>query len=191
MRLFVARFYITTSIMYANAGPHIGFALELVQGDAIARYRRMMGDNVRFLTGTDEHGIKVMRAAATAGVPTQQFVDGVAAQVAQLGQRLGISNDDFIRTSDRVRHWPAVQELWRKLADSGDLYKKAYEGSYCVGHEAFIKSSELVDGVCPLHKLRPEVIKEENWFFRMSKYRGQVRDMLESGRLNSRQPKKG
>lgn len=183
MRLLMARFYITTSIMYANASPHIGFALELVQGDAIARYRRMLGDEVRYLTGTDEHGTKVMRAAANVGVPTGQFVDGIAGQVAQLTERLGISNDDFIRTSDRTRHWPAAQEIWRKLAENGDLYKKSYEGYYCVGHEAFIKSTELIDGLCPLHKSKPELIQEENWFFRLSKYTGQVRELLESGRF--------
>jgi methionyl-tRNA synthetase len=180
----MARFYITTAIVYTNASPHIGFAFELVQGDAIARYRRMMGDEVRFLTGTDEHGTKILRMAQNEGMATQQFVDGIVAQVSQLAQRLDISNDDFIRTSDKVRHWPAAQVIWAKMAEKGDLYKKSYEGYYCVGHEAFIKQSELVDGVCPLHKSKPERIEEENWFFRLEKYKGRVRDMLESGRLN-------
>jgi methionyl-tRNA synthetase len=177
------RFYITTAIVYTNASPHIGFALELIQGDAVARYRRMMGDEVRFLTGTDEHGTKIMRTAQAAGLSTQEFVDGIAAEVAQLAQRLSISNDDFIRTSDRVRHRPAAQEIWRKLAEHDDLYKKSYEGYYCVGHEAFIKESELVEGVCPLHRSKPELIKEENWFFRLSKYKAKVGELLESGRL--------
>lgn len=179
----MARFYITTSIMYTNASPHVGFALEMVQGDAIARYRRMMGDEVYFLTGTDEHGTKIQRAAKDAGVPTQEFVDGIAEKVVQLAERLGISNTDFIRTSDRVRHWPAAQKLWGKLAENGDLYKKSYTGYYCVGHEAFIKTSELADGRCPIHRTEPERIEEENWFFRLTKYRDQVRLLIEAGRL--------
>lgn len=180
----MARFYITTAIAYTNAGPHIGHALEFIQADAIARYRRMAGEQVRFLTGTDEHGTKIMRTAQAAGLPTQQFVDGIAARFSELLERLGVSNDDFIRTSDRVRHWPATQALWRKLAEQGDLYRKSYEGAYCVGHEAFIKPSELVDGLCPLHKSKPEIIREENWFFKLSKYRGKIRELIESGRLS-------
>lgn len=179
----MARFYITTAIVYTNAAPHIGFALELVQADAIARYRRMLGDDVRFLTGTDEHGTKIMRSAAEAGVETQQFVDGIAAQVGELASRLGISNTDFIRTSDRVRHWPSAQLLWKRMAEKGDIYKKSYEGFYCVGHEAFVKQSELVDGLCPLHKSKPERIEEENWFFRLTNYTGKIRELIESGRM--------
>lgn len=179
----MARFYITTSIMYANASPHVGFALEMIQGDAIARYRRMMGDEVAFLTGTDEHGTKVMRTAEQAGVPTQEFVDRIAGEVGALARRLNISNTDFIRTSDRARHWPAAQRIWREMVARGDLYKRSYEGYYCVGHEAFIKESELEDGLCPLHKSAPERLKEENWFFRLSKYRDDIRRRIESGEL--------
>ena len=174
----MSRFYITTSIMYANANPHIGFALELVQADAIARYRRMLGDEVYFLTGADEHGTKVMRSAQQAGVPTQQFVDGIAGQMKELCEKLEISNTDFIRTSDQKRHWPAVIKLWQALEKAGDIYKKSYEGLYCVGHEAFLKPSELVGGLCPDHKTKPEPLKEENWFFRFSKYRDQVRELI-------------
>ncbi len=177
------KFYITTSIMYTNAPPHIGFALELVQADAVARYRRMLGDDVRFLTGTDEHGTKNMRSALEAGVPTQKFVDRIAGQVGDLATRLDISNTDFIRTSDRVRHWPAAQKIWRAMAEKGDIYKKSYEGYYCVGHESFVKQSELVDGLCPLHKNKPELIKEENWFFRITKYSAKIRELIESDRL--------
>lgn len=179
----MARFYITTSIMYTNAPPHIGFALELVQADAVARYRRMMGDEVRFLTGTDEHGTKNMRTAQEAGVPTQEFVDRIAGQVGDLAARLGISNTDFMRTSDRVRHWPAAQKIWRAMAEKGDIYKRSYEGYYCVGHEAFVKQSELVDGLCPLHKSKPELIKEENWFFKVTNYTGKIRELIESDLL--------
>ena len=102
------RFYITTSIMYTNAQPHIGFVLELVQADMLARYRRMMGDEVRFLTGTDEHGTKIARAAESAGTEPQMFVDDITAQVSALIEKLDVSNDDFIRTTDRERHWPGA-----------------------------------------------------------------------------------
>jgi methionyl-tRNA synthetase len=137
------------------------------------------------LTGTDEHGTKNVRAAEAAGLSPQAFADGVAAQVGELTTRLDISNTGFIRTSDRQRHWPAAQELWRRIAANGknDLYKKTYEGYYCVGHEAFIKIDELKDGLCPLHKSRPELLREENWFFKLSAYRDQVRELLTSGRI--------
>lgn len=169
--------------MYTNAGPHIGFALEMLQADAIARWRRMRGDEVTFLTGTDEHGTKIARAAADAGQEPRAFVDDVARQVWELAEKLGISNTDFIRTTDRERHWPAAQKFWQKLAESGDLYKKSYEGFYCVGHEAFIRESELEDGRCPLHKRPAEKVSEENWFFALSRYTGKVRELIASDRL--------
>lgn len=177
------RFYITTSIMYTNARPHIGFVLELVQADVIARYRSMMGDEIRFLTGTDEHGTKIARAAEAAGMEPQLFVDDIAAQVQELTKQLNISNTDFIRTTDRERHWPSVRKLWAKLADNDDLYKKTYKGYYCVGHEAFIKPSELVDNRCPLHKTPIEEVEEENWFFRLTKYKKEVKELIESDAL--------
>jgi len=177
------RFYITTSIMYTNAQPHIGFVLELVQADMLARYRRMMGDEVRFLTGTDEHGTKIARAAESAGTEPQMFVDDIAAQVSALIEKLDVSNNDFIRTTDRERHWPGVQKLWRALDENGDLYKKSYEGHYCVGHEAFIKASELEDGRCPLHKTPTERIEEENWFFRLTKYKDDVKKLISEDKL--------
>lgn len=179
----MSRFYITTAIMYTNGPPHIGFVLELLQADAIARYRRIMGDEVRFLTGTDEHGIKVVRAAEAAGMEPQLFVDDLSAQVRSLVEQLNVSNTDFIRTTDRERHWPSVEKLWRIMAENGDLYKKKYSGYYCVGHEAFIKPSELEDGRCPLHKAPAELIEEENWFFRLTKYRDDVRELIENGKL--------
>lgn len=179
----MARFYITTSIVYTNASPHIGFALELVQADAIARWRRMQGDEVFFVTGTDEHGTKIMRSAEALGVPPKDFVDRIAGQVAELAQRLAISNTAFVRTSDREHHWPAAQKIWSKLAENADLYKKSYEGAYCVGHEAFVKPSELIDGLCPLHKTKPEMVQEENWFFKLTNYVPKIRELIESDTL--------
>ncbi len=177
------RFYLTTSIMYTNAAPHVGFALELVQADAVARYRRLVGDEVFFLTGTDEHGTKIQRSAQSAGIDPQVFVDDIASHVQVLAQKLNISNTAFVRTTDRAHHWPAVEKLWRALAAKGDIYKKSYSGEYCVGHEAFLKPSELVDGLCPVHKTAPEPIEEENYFFRITAYKDQVRALIESDEL--------
>src|SRR5688572_24293391 len=132
----MSKFYITTAIAYTNAGPHLGHAFEFIQADVIARYHRMMGDDTRLLTGTDEHGSKIDRAAKTSGKGTQEFVDEIVEKFQHLDKKLGISYDDFIRTTDRKRHWPAVEKIWRAMAAKGDLYKKSYEGLYCVGHEA-------------------------------------------------------
>ena len=177
------KFYITTSIVYTNGYPHIGYAFELILTDVLARYHRLQGNDVRFLTGTDEHGSSVAKAAAKKGIEPKVFVDEVVQKVQELGKVLNISNDDFIRTTDQKRHWPAVEKMWRTLVANDDLYKKNYEGLYCVGHEAFIKRSELVDGLCPLHKTEPEVIKEENWFFKLTKYKTQIKEKIESGEL--------
>ncbi len=177
------RYYITTAILYTNGKPHIGFALELIQADVLARYHRLKGEDVHFLTGTDEHGSSVTRAAEKLGKEPQELADEVSLQAEDLTQRLNVANDDFIRTSDKVRHWPSVIKLWSRLLENGDLYKKEYEGLYCVGHEAFIKKSDLIDGICPLHKTQPEVVKEENWFFRLTKYKNEVRKKIESGAL--------
>lgn len=136
-----------------------------------------------FLTGTDEHGTKIQRSAQAAGIDPQVFVDEIAAQVQSLARSLAISNTSFVRTTDRERHWPAVEALWRALVAKGDIYKKAYSGSYCVGHEAFLKPSELVDGLCPVHKTAPELIEEENYFFRLSRYKDQVKMLLQNDEL--------
>mgnify|MGYP003392928627 CR=1 FL=1 len=172
------KFYITTAIAYTNAGPHLGHALEFIQADVIARWQRQNGKDVWFLTGTDEHGTKVSRTAQKAQKDEQEFVDEISQQFSLLDKDLNISNDDFIRTSDRVRHWPSVIKLWNKLVENGDLYKKEYEGFYCIGHEAFIKKSELIDGLCPLHKTEPETVREENWFFKLSKYKDEIKGRI-------------
>lgn len=177
------KFYITTAIAYTNAEPHIGFALELLQADVLARYHRLLDEQTYFLTGTDEHGSKVAKAAEKAGKDPQQFVDELSERFKKLTAVLNISNDDFIRTSDRVRHWPTAEKIWKQIYEKGDLYKKDYEGLYCVGHEAFIKKSELVDGACPLHKTEPEKVKEENWFFKLSKYRKEIKEKIEKDEL--------
>ncbi|MEK7560508.1 MAG: methionine--tRNA ligase [Patescibacteria group bacterium] len=177
------KFYITTAIDYANATPHIGHALEKVQADVLARYHRQRGEDVWFLTGTDEHGAKIARAAEAAGKTPQDFVDENAAAFRRLKQALNLSWDDFIRTSDRVRHWPGAEKIWRAIAASGDLYQKKYRGLYCVGHEAFVTEKDLTDGKCRDHQKEPEVIEEENWFFRLSRYTEPIRSAIHGGVL--------
>lgn len=177
------KFYITTSIAYVNAPPHIGFALELLQADVLARYRRLVGDDVWFLTGTDEHGLSVSRSAEKAGLAPQDFTNKISDEYVKLTKALNISNDDFIRTTNQERHWPTVIKFWNELVEAGDLYKKKYKGLYCVGHESFIKKSELIDGKCPLHKTTPEEIEEENWFFKLTKYKDEVKNKIKNGDL--------
>ena len=153
------KFYITTSIPYVNGRPHIGFALEAVQADAIARFYRQQGRDVFFLTGTDEHGTKVARAAEAVGQTPQEFVDEISGKFRELKDALNLSYDDFIRTTDSKRHWPGAQAMWRSLVASGDIYKKIYKGLYCVGHESFITDRDLVDGKCRDHQKEPELIE--------------------------------
>ncbi|MGW0231720.1 methionine--tRNA ligase [Actinopolymorpha singaporensis] len=177
------RFYVTTSIPYVNADPHLGFALELVQADVLARHRRLRGDQVRFQSGTDDNALKNVQAAERAGVPTQDFVDAHAAAFARQREVLDLSYDDFLRTSRDPRHRPGAERLWRACADAGDLYRKHYEGLYCVGCEQFYAEDELADGLCPQHETRPQPVSEENWFFRLSRYQQQLLDLYASGRL--------
>ncbi len=176
-------FYITTAIAYVNAPPHIGFAKEVVIADAIARYNKLLGKEVYFLTGTDEHGAKIARAAGKEGVPIRDFVDKNSLKVRDLLRILNISNNDFIRTSDEARHWPAASALWKRLVENGDIYKKSYHGLYCVGHEAFITEKDLTDGKCADHGQAPEVIEEENYFFKLSRYTEKIRHAIESGEM--------
>lgn len=172
------RFYITTAIDYVNSTPHIGHGYEKVLADVLARYHRLAGEEVFFLTGTDEHGQNIAQAAARVGQEVQTFVDQNAEAFQQLCRDLNLSNDDFIRTTDRQRHWPAVQEIWRRVSASGDLYKRQYRALYCVQCEAFVTLSELVDGRCPRHLTEPQVVEEENYFFRLSRYRTFLRQLF-------------
>jgi len=176
-------FYITTSIAYTNAKPHIGFALESVQADAMARWNRLQGRETFFLTGTDEHGVKIKRAAFDAGKSVKEFVDELSDNFKGLKEALDLSWDQFIRTSDKKNHWPGAQALWRKLEESGDIYWKEYKGLYCVGCENFVTEKDLVDGKCPDHKKEPEEIEEKNLFFRLSKYGEKIAELIKSGEL--------
>ena len=164
------KFYITTTLPYVNADPHIGFALEIIQADVLARYHAQIGDEVIFNTGTDEHGIKIYRKAQEAGKDTQAYVDEYAARFDLLKEALNLSYSHFIRTTNED-HKAAAQEFWKRCFDNGDIYKKQYQIKYCVGCELEKTDSELVDGKCPIHpNLELEHIDEENYFFRFSKY---------------------
>ena len=171
------RRYLTTAIPYVNAAPHIGFALEMVQADALARFYRLSGDDVRFQAGTDENSLKNVQAADLAGVPVAELVQRNAARFFALKDALDLSFDDFIRTSADARHRCGVERLWTACAGNGDIYKRAYSGLYCIGCEQFYKPDELQEGRCPDHGAAPERIEEENWFFRLSRYEDRLRTL--------------
>lgn len=163
------KFYITTAIDYVNSVPHLGTAYEKIAADAIARYKRLAGFDTRFLMGNDEHSTNVEKAAREKGLDPKVYCDQMAEIFQGVWKRLDISYDDFIRTTE-PRHVRGVQELFRKIAANGDIYKGKYEGFYCVGCERFYPEKELVDGKCPNHKTEPQWLSEENWFFRLSAY---------------------
>ncbi len=176
--------YFTVAIPYVNSAPHLGYAYELVLADVAARARRALPDaSVRFLGGTDDYSLKNVLAAEAAGVPTADFVTANAQRFAELAGPLGLSFDDFIHTSSDPRHVPAVDRLWRQVAANGDLYRRVYEGDYCVGCEQFYVESELVDGCCPEHLAPVERVEEENWFFRLSAYQDHLERILSSDTL--------
>jgi methionyl-tRNA synthetase len=177
------RIYLSTTIPYVNARPHLGHALELVQADVLARHHRQRGDQVRFQTGTDDNSLKNVLAAQAEGVPVREFVNRNAGAFAALRGPLALSYDDFIQTSTDPRHLAGAQRLWQACADHGDLYTRPYQGLYCVGCERFIREAELTGGRCPEHGTVPEPVSERNWFFRLSRYAGQLHDLIGSGRL--------
>jgi len=167
-------FYISTTIPYVNADPHIGFALELVQSDAIARFKRLVGEDVFFSTGTDEYGQKIWEASQKEGEDVHSYVDHYARRYLDLKDKLNLSYDNFIRTTSQ-ENILAAQEFWSLCDKKGDIYKKLYKGLYCIGCERFLTEKDLVDGKCPLHPNKePEIVEEENYFFRLTNYRKQL-----------------
>ncbi|HET9438620.1 MAG TPA: methionine--tRNA ligase [Longimicrobiales bacterium] len=179
------RYYITCAIDYANGQPHLGHAIEKIGGDAMARYRRRKGEDVFFVVGMDEHGLKVMQSAAAEDITPQQWVDNIARSFRSTWERLNISFDDFIRTTE-PRHCHAVETMIARMSAAGDFYKAKYEGYYCVGCEAFKRQDELVAlgiagvQVCPIHPTR-EIVwsEEENWFFKLSRYQDRLLKLLD------------
>jgi len=176
------RLYLTTAIPFVNGAPHLGHALEYVQTDVLARHARARGRATRFLTGTDEHAAKNVAAARAAGTGVTAFVAANADRFRALADTLAISYDDFIRTSADPRHHPAVEAIWRRAAANGDLYRGHYAGWYCAGCEEF-RDADEDGGRCPEHDRPLERIEEANWFFRLSRYRDEIVDLVTTGRL--------
>ena len=196
------KYYITTPIYYPSAKLHIGHTYCTTIADSLARFHRLRGDDVFFLTGTDEHGDKIVQAAEKEGKSPKEFVDGISALFQSLWPKLDIANDRFVRTTD-PEHISAVQAFLQKVYDAGDIYFGEFGGHYCYGCERFYTEKELENGLCPQHLTKPEFISEKNYFFRMSKYlpwlaghirenpdfirperyRNEVLSMIESGAL--------
>ena len=164
------KFFLTTAIDFVNSKPHLGTAYEKITADIIARYRRLAGYDTHFLMGNDEHSQNVFKKAAEQGKDPLAYCDEMEQVFRDVWKRLDLSFDDFIRTTDRARHFPAVQKMAQACLDNGDIYEGAYEGWYCEGCESFKPEKDLVEGLCPIHKTKPQWIKEKNWFFRLSKY---------------------
>ncbi|NLI67327.1 MAG: methionine--tRNA ligase, partial [Bacilli bacterium] len=162
-------FYITTPIYYPSGKLHIGHAYTTVAGDAIARYKRLRGYDVHYLTGTDEHGLKIQQAAEKAGKEPQEYLDEIVASIKALWKKLKITNDDFIRTTEE-RHKKVVEKIFARLLEQGDIYLGEYEGWYCVSCESFFTETQLNEGHCPDCGKKVEKVKEESYFFKMSKY---------------------
>jgi len=172
-------FYVTTPIYYPNADPHIGSAYTTIAGDVLCRFRRMQGRDVYYLTGTDEHGQKILQTAEAAGMEPLAFLDSIIPRYKEAWAHLQVNYDDFIRTTEE-RHEKSVARFVQDLYDRDDIYLGTYEGLYCVGCEAFKQPDELVDGKCPLHDRVPDTIKEENYFFRLSAYRDRLIELYET-----------
>jgi methionyl-tRNA synthetase len=171
------RFYVTTPIYYVNDAPHIGHAYTTVTADAVARWHRLLGDDTLLLTGTDEHGLKVQRAAEENGCEPLEWADRTSARFQEAWSLLDISHDDYIRTTE-PRHHAAVQELLTRIKDNGWIYQDTYAGWYCVGCEAYYAESDLEDGSCPIHGRPAEWFEEENWFFKLSAFEERLTDWL-------------
>lgn len=176
------KFYITTTLPYVNADPHIGFALEIIQADVLARYYKSLGYDVFFNTGVDEHGLKIFRKAKENNLDPKEYCDIYAQKFDDLKNALNLSYNNFIRTTDK-HHVKAAQEFWKLCEKNGDIYKKNYKTKYCVGCESEKTDSELVDGKCPIHpNLELEIIEEENYFFRYSKFQKPLLDFYEKNK---------
>ena len=175
------KFYLTTAIPYVNAGPHVGYALEIVQADVIARFQRLLNKDVFFLTGSDENSLKNVQTAEEQNISTKELVDKNAKKFEDLKETLNLTFDDFIKTTEK-RHIEGAQKLWLSCKKE-DIYKKKYKGLYCVGCESFYTKKDLVDGKCPEHNTKPEIVEEENYFFKLSKYQDFLKDLISKDKI--------
>jgi methionyl-tRNA synthetase len=182
--------YVTTAIPYVNAAPHLGYALELLQADVLARHRRLRGGSARLHTGTDDNALKNVAAAREAGVGVREFVAANADRFAALAPLLEVEVGEFLRTGSDPRHAKTVEDLWHRCAARGDFYLRPYQGLYCTGCEAFYTVAELDGGVCPEHRRPPEPVSETNWFFRLSRYRDELLRIIESGEVRVEPPQR-
>jgi methionyl-tRNA synthetase len=179
----MGKFYVTTASAYTNGAPHIGYAMELILGDVLARYHRQAGDNVWYVTGTDEHGTKIKRAAEDSGKSPKAYTDEISQLFRDLAPALNVSTDQFVRSTDPA-HEKVAQDLWKACAK--DIYKASYEGWYCIGCETFYTEIDVPTHVCPIHKTPMEKIKEENYFFKLSAYTDQIKELISSDQLSIR-----
>ena len=170
----MAKFYTTTAIDYVNGAPHIGHAYEKILTDVIYRHFTQRCEDTYFLTGTDEHGIKIQKTSAEKGISPKEFCDMNAKKFQEAWKALGVDYSQFIRTTDE-QHEKVVQKIFKKLVEKGDIYKHSYKGLYCAGCEAFLSEKDLTeDGLCPDHQKKPEVVEEENYFFKLTKYKDAI-----------------
>ncbi|MES2213742.1 MAG: methionine--tRNA ligase [Patescibacteria group bacterium] len=177
------KFYITTPIFYPNANLHMGHAYTITVCDILARAHKLQGDDTYFLTGSDENTGKILKIVAEKNQTVPEYLADVTEKFKDLYQKLNISYDQFIQTSDTEHHWPGAVAMWKKLVEAGDIYKSKYTGLYCVGCETFYTEKDLIDGKCPVHQTVPEKIEEENYFFRLSKYTSHIKEKIESDEL--------
>lgn len=177
------KFFLTTAIPYVNANPHAGHALEYVMADVIHRYHEIMGGQVFFVSGADENALKNVQAAEKVRMKPAEFLDKYSKVFQDFYKLLEVELDEFRRGTDQVHHWGGVQELWKLAEKNGDIYKKKYKGLYCVGCESFKIEKDLVGGKCPDHNKEPEVVEEENYFFRLAKYQDKLIELIESDTL--------
>ncbi len=177
------KFYITTSIPYVNAKPHIGHALEFVQTDVIARYMKINGSSMKLTTGSDDNALKNVQSAEKLGITTKELCSNNAAAFKELAAKIGLSYTAFVRTSIDKEHREVAYFMWNACKKNGDIYKKNYKGFYCVSCETFYTEKDLIDGLCPVHHTKPDIVEEENYFFRLSKYQGKLAEMLKSNEV--------
>jgi methionyl-tRNA synthetase len=178
----VNKFYVTTPIYYSNSKPHVGSAYTTIAADTFARWNKSLGKDVFFLTGTDEHGQKIQETAKKNKKEPKEFVDEIAKKFKEIFKLLNISNDNFIRTTDKY-HEKEVKEVLQKLYDKKYIYKGIYESSYCIGCEQYLTKSDLVEDKCPLHNKKPEIRKEEAYLFKLSEFQEQLYDLINSGKF--------